>query len=182
MKQTKEYFYNKEEAYNILNRIDLWIGNCDTKFSILLALLGIFFGLTINIFSTFTKLRNMISIWEETIKFDKVICIICCIFVLSYIILIILCTIFSILGINAKIKNTTNNPLFFGNIAKFKNTKEFEQSIKNITGDEYIKFLNEQIYTNSRICTKKYLYYKKSLFCLFTAIIIAIISLLLLSI
>ena len=151
MKQTEEHFYNKEEAYNILNRIDLWIGNCDTKFSILLALLGIFFGLTINVFSIFTKLRNMISIWEKTIEFDKVICIICSVFVLSYIILIILCTIFSILGINAKIKNTTNNPLFFGNIAKFKNIKEFEQSIKDITGDEYIKFLNEQIYTNSKI-------------------------------
>lgn len=182
MKQTKEKFYNKEEAYNMLNRIDSWIGNCDTKFSILLALLGIFFGLTINVFSTFTELKNIITIWEETIKFDKLICISCCVLVLDYIVLIILCAIFSIIGINAKTKNTTSNPLFFGNIAKYKNLKELEKDIKNLTEDEYTSLLNEQIYTNSKICTKKYRYYKKALFCLFPAIIIAIISLVLLSV
>lgn len=182
MKKTKENFYSKEEALNILVRIDSWIGNCDTKFSILLALLGIFFGLTINIFLTFTELKNIISVWEETTKFDKLICISCCVLVLAYIVLIILCTIFSIIGINAKTKNTTNNLLFFGNIAKYKNLKEFEKDIKNLTEDEYTNLINEQIYTNSKICSKKCRYYKKALFCLFPAIIIAIISLVLLSI
>ena len=63
MNKTEDKFYNKEEAYNILNRIDMWIGNCDTKFSITLALLGIFFGLTINVFTTFTNLHNIITLW-----------------------------------------------------------------------------------------------------------------------
>ena len=67
MKQIKENFYGQEEAFNLLNRIDAWIRNCDTKFSILLALLGIFFGLTINVFSTFTELINIIHAWDETI-------------------------------------------------------------------------------------------------------------------
>ena len=182
MKKTKENFYSKEEALTTLNRTDSWIGNCDTKFSILLALLGIFFGLTINVFSIFTELRNIIDIWKETIKLDKILCILCCALVLVYIVLIILCTIFSVIGINAKTKNTTNNPLFFGNIAKYKNLKEFEKNMKNLTEEEYISLLNEQVYTNSKICTKKYRYYKKALFCLFPAIIIAIISLVLLSI
>ena len=182
MKKTQEKIYNKEEAYNLLNRIDLWIGNCDAKFSILLALLGIFFGLTTNIFSSFTKLKDIINLWEKSITFDKVISIVCCTFVLLYVVLIILCTIFSIIGINAKIKNTTTNPLYFGNIAKFKELKDFEKDIKILTEEEYISFLNEQIYTNSKICTKKYQYYKKALFCLLPAITIAIISLVLLSI
>lgn len=94
MRKAKEEFYSKEEALNILNRIDSWIGNCDTKYSILLALLGIFFGLTVNVFSTFTKLRNIIDMWEEAMKFDKIVCILCCFLVLTYIVLIILCTIF----------------------------------------------------------------------------------------
>lgn len=182
MKQIKENFYGQEEAFNLLNRIDAWIRNCDTKFSILLALLGIFFGLTINVFSTFTELVNIINAWDETIKMDKIVCATCCVLVLVYIVLIILCTIFSIIGINAKLKNATKNPLFFGNIAKYKNLREFEKNVKNLTKEEYISLLNEQIYTNSKICTKKYLYYKKALFCLFPAIIIAIISLVLLSV
>ena len=180
MKQTKEQFYNKEEANNILNRTDLWIGNCDTKFSILLALLGIFFGLTLNIFSIFTELHNIIKVWNETIIFDKIICIACCILVIFYIILIILCTIFSIIGINAKIKNTNKNITFFGTIAKYKDNKEFENDIIKLSEDDYLSLLNEQIYTNSKICTKKYAFYKKALFCLFPAIIIAIICLVLL--
>ena len=100
---------------------------------------------------------------------------------MAYIVLIILCTFFSIIGIIAKLKNATKNPLFFGNIAKYKDLKEFEKNVKNLT-EEYISLLNEQIYTNSKICTKKYRYYKKALFCLFPAIIIAIISLVLLSV
>lgn len=182
MTKLKRDLYNKEDALNLLNRIDSWIGNCDTKFSILLALLGIFFGLTINIFSSFTKLKSIINSWNESVEFYKVIIIICSLLVFTYIILIILCTIFSIIGMNAKINNTTYNPLFFGNIAKYKNINEFENNVTNLTEEEYVSLINEQIYTNSKICTKKYKYYKKALFCLFPAMIIAIICLVLLSI
>lgn len=182
MTKQERNLYNKEDALNLLNRIDSWIGNCDTKFSILLALLGIFFGLTINIFSSFTKLKSIINSWKESVEFYKVIIIICSLLVFTYIILIILCTIFSIIGINAKINNTTYNPLFFGNIAKYKNLNVFENNVTKLTEEEYVSLINEQIYTNSKICTKKYKYYKKALFCLFPAIIIAIICLVLLSI
>ncbi len=180
MKKVNDKFYSKEEAYNILGRIDTWIGNCDTKFSVLLALLGIFFGLTINVFTVFSKLREIITSWNEIIIFDKVICIICCILIIAYIILIIMCTIFSVLGITARIKNVNNNPIFFGNIAKNKDYIEVENNFNSLTEKEYVSYINEQIYTNSKICTKKYSYYKKALFCLFPAILIVTISLILL--
>ena len=182
MKPIKENFYSKDEALNLLNKIDSWIGNCDTKFSMLLALLGIFFGLTINVFSAFTELRDIISIWNKTIKLDKILSIACCVLVFAYIILIILCSTFSIIGINAKIKNTKENPLFFGNIAQYKNLNELEKNLLDLTEKEYISLLNEQIFTNSKICTKKYRYYKKALFCLFPSIIIAILCLVILAI
>jgi len=180
MKKTNAKFYSKEEAYNILSRIDAWIGNCDTKFSVLLALLGIFFGLTINVFTVFSNLRKIITNWNEIMIFDRAICIICCILIIVYIILIIMCTIFSVLGINARIKNANNNPIFFVDIAKNNDYIEMENNFKSLTEKEYVSYLNEQIYTNSKICTKKYSYYKKALFCLFPAILIVVISLILL--
>lgn len=180
MKDKKEQFYSKDEAFNVLNRIDMRIGSCDTKFSITLALLGIFFGLTINVFTTFTNLHNIITLWNETLLFDKIVCIICCALVLIYIVLIILCSVFSIIGINAKIKNKNINLLFFGSVSKYKSYKDFDKDIKNLTEEKYVSLLNEQIYTNSKICTKKFSYYKKALFCLLSAIIVCIICLILL--
>ncbi|MDD3232213.1 MAG: hypothetical protein PHO06_02540 [Clostridia bacterium] len=181
-KKTKKIEYNKEEALNILSRIDGWINNCDTKFSIMLTLLGVFFGLTLSLFSSFSILRTTIENWEATILLDKIVDITSCSLVIIYIIFIILCTIFSIIGINAKIKNKNNNPIFFGNIAQNKNYKDFEVQIKKVSANEYLSLLNEQIFTNSQICTKKYEFYKKSLFCLLSAVLVAIITFILLAI
>lgn len=181
-KKTKDKFYTHNEARVLLNRVDEWIKNCDSKFSILLGLLGIIVGFTSKIFETFTNLRLIIESWENTLLFDKVWCIISCILVLFYITLIILCATFSIIGINAKIKNSTKNPLFFGYIASKNEFEDFENKISYITEEDYLKYLNEQIHTNSKICKKKYKFYKKALYNLFAIIIISLVCLLFMSI
>ena len=182
MKDKKNRFYNKDEAYFILNRIDGWIHNCDTKFSILLALLGIFFGLTINIFKCFKNLHMLINCWNDYSNLVKATVIISNLFVIIYVVLIVLCTIFSFLGINAKIKNKNDNILFWGNLSKYKDIKEVNKNFSKLTEDEYLKLLNEQILTNSIICTKKYINYKKALLCLFVAILFAILSIIMINI
>lgn len=172
--------YNKDEAVLLLNRIDSWINNCDTKFSILIAILGVFFALMVNIFSSFTKLRIVIEKWEEVIVVDKIFTIISSFLTLIYIILIGTSVIVAVLGINAKVNNKSNNPLFFGSIAQYKSFKNLEDKLSVLDKEQYLTLINEQIYTNSKICSSKFKYYKKALWTLFPAILVAIINMALL--
>lgn len=168
--------YTKDDAYILLNRIEQWINNCDTKTSVLLGLLGIFFGLNTSIFEVFDFIKCFILYPNNFCFIDKVFIFVALFFVIVYITMIILCLFFSIKSINAKIYNIYKNKLFFGNIAtSYESAEKYHKDITKMTQKKLQFDINEQIYINSKICTKKFKNYKKALVFLILSILTSIV-------
>lgn len=145
--------YTKEDAYQTLKMINTWIGNIDTKVSFALALVGVLVG---SIFGTglpsALKIVSKISKLEE-LNGGEIIgaILVCLLYVISFI--SILCFL---LAIMAKIKNTNNTQsvFFFGTIATMK-LLDYKTKLSNMSQQEVLEDLEEQIHTNSMICIKK---------------------------
>ena len=167
--------YKKEDAYRNLDRVNGWCSNCDSKASILLTLIGVTISVVFTTDIVLDTLKEIIGsffiYWKDLyLKIDW----------LSLIIVIISCTniyfmvksIYWLLcSLTANIDSTTMNEeglekkscLFFGTISSEKSYKDFKDRTANISSDELMNDINSQIYINSKIITKKFVCYNKSI-------------------
>lgn len=149
--------YTKEDAYKTLEIINTWISNMDSKVSFALTLIGV---LSTLIFSSglpiaFKRVSEVSKLGElsggEIIGAVLVIVL----YISSFVSIILF-----MLAITARVKNENNNQsiFFFGSIASM-GLSEYKEKIKETSEDNIVEDLQEQIYTNSKICSQKVKFY-----------------------
>lgn len=162
-----------ESLEQSLDRVYMWIGNCDQKAGFLLATIGVI--MTILFTSDFMKevkiavIKPFLEYWGN--QGDIEFCLLNFLFSICFaatIVLSIISAIYALRSISATIdskKIISDNPnvvnksfLFFQTIS-FMTYDEF----KNHEGADYQLDLLSQIYINSKICTKKFESYQTAL-------------------
>lgn len=130
--------YTKEDVYRTLDMINNWINNIDTKVSFALALAGILMGFIFNM---------TLSDNEGTM----VLVLTLLLYIANFGALL-----YFVLAITARVDNPNNaqSIFFFGSISTFKLVDYIEKT-NNITEQEILEDLKEQVHTNSLICNKK---------------------------
>ncbi len=166
--------YTKEDAYQTLTMINSWISNIDTKISFALAFVGILIG---TIFSSGIP-KSLQPIFNtkklSDIKFGQY-------FAAAVIIILLLMCLAVIinllLGMKARVKEKAENDsiIYFGAISK-KSLGEYQSIIGKINETEMLDDLTEQIYINSKICTKKANFYNNALIYLIISVLVWFIS------
>ena len=147
---------NKDDVfdnYHVLETVNQWIFNCDTKVSIIIAAYGIFLTA---IFSTdiLTAVVNVI----RTNLLNKTPCGVIYLLFLFIAVLLFLYGVFKLFcvlipSINLKY----NSVMFFGGVATHNSFDEYEDAVsKKINDNEVRKDLLQQIYVASAICAKKF--------------------------
>ena len=143
---------NDLDKHKVLDTVNQWIFNCDTKASIVLATLGVF--LTI-IFSSdigsFMASTIKASIGEVTVCNVIYLCI-----MLSGAILLI-SGIYKLVRvliptINLKHKSV----MFFGNVASYPSFEDYYEAVNSCDSEEIGSDLLHQIYAASTICNLKF--------------------------
>ncbi len=146
-----------EDLMNILAQINHWIDNCDTKSSILLALIGIITGVIFSnkyhckLISLYFNSPNPLSF--EFLTYSHLLA--------GSIILILIGIYHLILSINPNFKinkENVNSLIFYASIAE-NSSEEYKNKIKD---DDYslTEDIISQIHINAEICTKKFKNYQ----------------------
>lgn len=175
-----------ENKLNTLDRINSWISNCDSKSSILLALLGVFISTTFTTDFVFNALQKILfqvfSYWKTGIGSFS---ILKTLIILSFIITIysFLKAIFHLLkSLTAKTKSNqtrdsdllTSSLIHYGSIQE-KSFKDYKSSVLAETESNKLEDVLSQIYINSKRCQEKFDEYNKSLFLIKVGIILFIV-------
>lgn len=159
---------NKENLIDRLDRNLDWIKSCDTKASIVIAVLGVF--LTIFMSENSIKmLKEILSQPFQHINFANFLYLL--LFVVFWTILLygVYCLIRVLVPKLTKdvvsYEGTYKNSLyFFEGIAK-NSFLEFKDKVTNTTKEDEITDILSQVYINAKICTIKYSYYSKGIRC-----------------
>ena len=163
-KQIKENrAFKKEDAYETLGIINTWIGNMDTKVSFALALAGVLIGVI------FEKGIPEVSKLAELSGGEIIAAILVALLYLSSFISI-LCFMLSII---ARVKNLNNasSAFFFGSIGNM-TLENYKNAVKDMDEKEIVDDLEEQIHTNSKICSLKAKWYNKGIKFLLVTVIL----------
>lgn len=154
-----EKVFKKDDAYQTLEIINAWIGNMDTKVSFALAFVGVLIGsiFKIGLPNAFRKIGGIPNICKAEATDILAVILVILLYVSS--LLSIICFI---LAITARVQTQAQSLFFFGSINKMQ-LNEYRNKVNNLTEQELIEDLEEQIHTNSRICTLKASYYNKGI-------------------
>ena len=168
--QQENRAFKKEDAYETLNIINTWIGNMDTKVSFALALVGVLIGVIFEkgMPGAFDRISQVSKLAE--LSGGEIIAAILVLLLYLSGLTSILCFMLSII---ARIKNLNNAPsiFFFGSISNM-TLENYKNSVKNMEEKDIIDDIEEQIHTNSRICSLKAKWYNRGIkFLLITVIL-----------
>ncbi len=168
--ENRRQAFTKDDAYQSLNMINTWISNIDTKISFALALAGVIIGI---IFSTglpdalqrVGKVSKLSELYGGEIIAAVLVCLL---YIASF-----LSILYFMLSIIARVKNLNNTPsiYFFGSISVM-DLQDYKYKVNNITEQEIIEDLEEQIHTNSKICNEKSKCYNRGIKFLLVTIIL----------
>jgi hypothetical protein len=160
-----------EGRYKNLDRVNLWIGNCDAKASYLLTLLGVIF----TIITTSSYSNELIGtfqyVWswgnsssQAVLRFFEALtlyaCLVCLLKALNNIYHVLWAKIDA--GVYAQQGLASKSVLFFGEIQK-SSFVEFSEICKRLNTDELLNQIDSQIYINSKICQLKFDHYNRAL-------------------
>ena len=162
--------FDKEDAYETLGIINTWIGNIDTKVSFSLALSGALIGVIFDkgmphIFKRIAEVSNL----KVLSGGDLIGAILVVLLYLSSFISI-LCFMLSII---ARVNNPSNAPsvFFFGSIGNM-TLANYKKSVKAMNDQDIIDDLEEQIHTNSLLCSLKAKWYNNGKKYLLVAVVL----------
>lgn len=153
--------YGKADAERLINEINSWIISCDNKAAILLAFMGVFIGVSSNIYKILRIISDML--WGKEVKLIQsiILCILMGLYFFSMILsfggLLNVLYARSSIMIKYKKKEKLNleSPLYYGAIAKMGRAK-FVNIVNNMEEDKLLEELNEQCLVLSQIAIKKY--------------------------
>ena len=162
--------FKREDAYQTLGMIHAWISNVDTKVSFALTLAGVLIGIILgegfpNAFQRVTEVSRIAELGGTEIM------------EIIWVSLLYLCSFLSIISfiwaITARVKNPNNvsSIFFFGSIGSMDLAK-YKENINQTTEERIVEDLEEQIHTNSRICSQKIKWYNRGTYFLISAIMI----------
>lgn len=153
--------------YNTLERTNLWIGNCDTKASIIIGTIGVVLSVFLsNKYAA--KLTETVSYMMKNISFLNSLYLVGILVSLSFIIW----GICSLIGVLISSTKTTSlkeeglqasSILFFATIAKNQSYMKYRNKVDVITEEELRNDLISQIYLCSKVCDRKFKRYKTGL-------------------
>ena len=153
--------FKKEDAYETLGIINTWIGNMDTKVSFALALAGVLIGVIFEkgMPSAFERITEVSKLAELSGGEIIAAILVALLYLSSFI--SILCFMLSII---ARVKNLNNasSIFFFGSIGNM-TLENYKSAVKDMDEEEMIDDLEEQIHTNSKICSLKAKWYNKGI-------------------
>ncbi len=149
--------YTKEDAYQSLEIINTWISNIDTKVSFALALAGVLIGIIFS--SGLPKALQRICEVSKLTELNGGEIIASILVILLYIVSF-LSIISFLLAIIARVKNLNNTSsiFFFGSIGMM-NLQNYTDKVSQMTENQIIRDLEEQIHTVSKICSQKAKWY-----------------------
>ena len=161
--------FNEQDLKENLDRVDMWISNCDQKASFVLATLGV--GMTILFTSDFVKyIRKTIIVPFKTYLCDNIQNVdwLKCVIVLSliYVCIGVIITFYQLVN---SLRAKTDINRFVQQGIERKSMLHYE-SVANMTYNVFctsevhiINDLRSQVYINSIICTAKFKHYKKAI-------------------
>lgn len=162
--------FDKEDAYETLGIINTWIGNIDTKVSFSLALSGALIGVIFDkgmprIFKRIAEVSNL----QVLSGGDLIGALLVALLYLSSFISI-LCFMLSII---ARVNNPSNaqSVFFFGSIENM-TLVNYKSSVKDMEEQDIINDLEEQIHTNSVLCSLKAKWYNRGMKYLLATVIL----------
>ena len=161
-----EKAFKKDDAYQTLELTNSWIGNIDTKVSFALAFVGVLIG---SIFkeglpNAFQKIGNFPNIYKAGAMNILAVILVILLYGVSF-----LAIIYFVLAITAKAQTQAQSVFFFGSINKMP-LNQYKGKVNNMTEQELMEDLEEQIHTNSQICTLKTVNYNRGIKCLIVTI------------
>ena len=159
--ETNNNQYTKDDAYQTLTMVNTWISNMDTKVSFALALAGILIGIIFseglpNAFQRITEVSKLAELNGGEIIASVLVGLLYLISFLS-----IICFMLAII---ARVKNSNNAPsiYFFGSVSTM-DLQDYKDKLNQMNEKEIVEDLEEQIHTNSRICSQKAKWYNKGI-------------------
>lgn len=162
--------FDKEDAFETLGTINTWIGNIDTKVSFSLALSGALIGVIFDkgmprIFKRIAEVSN----FQVLSGGDLIGALLVALLYLSSFISI-LCFMLSII---ARVNNPSNaqSVFFFGSIGNM-TLVNYKSSVKDMEEQDIINDLEEQIHTNSVLCSLKAKWYNRGMKYLLATVIL----------
>ncbi len=164
-----------EKKHIVLDTVNQWIFNCDTKVSIFLATIGVFFSI---ILSSDIGI-SMVGIIRKSID-NKTVCNI------LFLLLLIIGFGFVVIGMYKLIRvlvPTINlkhdSVMFFGNVAKYSSFIDYCNAVDAYNEDQSNEDILHQIYAASNICAQKFKNQKHGILLSSIGILIVIIWLVL---
>lgn len=160
---------NEQELKENLDRVNMWIGNCDQKASFLLALVGIVLTVvcTSDAISGIKTIliRPFMSYWREGMGTFCLLRTIIAILLIAGFVCVIISIVYLLLCLRAKTEYDSmkkqgmeeKSLLFYGSVAKMSYSDYCEAE------NDRINDLRTQVYINSVICDKKFENYKNAL-------------------
>lgn len=178
---------NQERITQNLDRVNMWIGNCDQKASFLLAMLGVV--TTVICTSDLARIIKdvlvspFVAYWRDDIGGFNLFRFCIALFMIAGLGLMLASIIYALLSLMAKTGYekekqegmAEKSRLHFGSIAKMTYAEYLQEE-----GYDYDNDLNSQVYINSKICDDKFKKYKTSLTLTFVAIPLLVIAFVLL--
>lgn len=156
-KRRNENMKDKYELTQINDNIQSIIERFDNKASILTAVVGIVFGLSLN----FLDLFNALKIESNNTKFILLI-----IFTSFYFVSFILTISFLLAVIYPRRKKTgAKNIIYYGDVANMTD-EELEKNINEFSNNEENSFVKNQLKVNSDVCMKKHKFFVKAVWSL----------------
>lgn len=168
--EKKNKSYEKEDAYHTLSIINTWIENMDNKVSLSLALSGVLIAVVFEkgMPNSWKRIGSVIKLSE--LNGGEIIAsfLVGLLYVISFI--SILCFMLSII---TRVKNINNGSsiFFFGSIADM-TLEDYKDKIKDMGEVDLINDLEEQIHTNSKICSLKVKWYNRGIKCLLATVVL----------
>lgn len=154
-----------EDLNQILDRINGWIGNCDSKVSIILSGFGVFAGILLAT-DYVSKFISIIRFMCKTISIWTILYL-----VVSFLSLVLLMygigtLVFALFAkVNAKEYECkgvkTDSLIFFSSIANNNTLSKYKEKLKNSSHQDIYDDLASQIFVCSLICDKKFALYNK---------------------
>lgn len=157
---------DRSELIERLDRLLDWIKSCDTKTSIVLAIIGIFLA----IFTTELSVNTIGVIFSQTIHhidFANILFLFCVAASCAAFVYGGYCLIRVLIPRLSKDASVyegiyTDSLYFFEAIAK-NDFREFKDKVTNRNEEDDNKDILSQIYINAKICTIKFAYYRKGI-------------------
>lgn len=177
----------KQYADDTYGQVSSWINNCDSKASILLALIGVIFSIA---FTSDKLLGGILTLTKDVVslmKGDGTSCACASLFILVVLGIAVVFFIDSIRNILSVLyarmddsRNAENPSISFYRSIGSKSYDEYKQLVERIDDDAFIEDKLRQVHDCSKICTRKFSFYNDGIDSLKVGLVFFVIFLFLL--